>query len=129
MRRPPPGRPGPTDPLLSDPLLSAPPRPDWATSPAGVRAAVDPCLGSPVVRAVTARGGFSPGVGSRLLTADGLWVFARDGGVARALSPSSAARRMGSTYSASRAIVPTARTMSKPWLVSLSNARREFRRW
>ncbi len=81
--------------------------------PAGVRAAVDRRLGSPVVRAVTARGGFSPGVASRLLTADGLRVFARDGGVARALSPSSAARRMGSTYSASRAIVPTARTMSK----------------
>lgn len=72
MTHPPVGTPGPTDPLLS-----APPRPDWATLPAGVRAAVDRRLGSPVVRAVTARGGFSPAVAARLLTADGDRVFAK----------------------------------------------------
>lgn len=72
MSRPPPGVPGPTDPLLS-----APQRPDWATLPAGVRAAVEQRLGSPVVRALTARGGFSPAVAVRLLTADGDRVFAK----------------------------------------------------
>ena len=72
MTRPYAGTPGPTDPLLS-----APPRPDWATLPAGVRAAVDRRLGSPVVRALTARGGFSPAVAARLLTADGDRVFAK----------------------------------------------------
>jgi len=72
VTRPPPGVPGPTDPLLS-----APPRPDWAALPAGVRAAVDRRLGSPVVRALTARGGFSPAVAARLLTADGDRVFAK----------------------------------------------------
>lgn len=72
MTHPPPGLPGPTDPLVS-----APPRPDWATLPPGVRAAVEERLGSPVVRALTAHGGFSPAVAARLLTAEGGRVFAK----------------------------------------------------
>ncbi len=45
--------------------------------PADVRAAVDERLGSPVVRAVSQDGGFSPGAAARLSCADGTDAFAK----------------------------------------------------
>ena len=62
-------------PAPTDPLISAPPRPDFATLPPQVRAVVADRLGAPVVRAVSARGGFSPGVAARLVTATGARAF------------------------------------------------------
>ncbi len=49
----------------------------WEELPDQVRAAVDTWLGSPVVSAVTQPGGFSPGVASRLVAADGRRVFVK----------------------------------------------------
>ncbi|CUW27318.1 Phosphotransferase enzyme family protein [Streptomyces reticuli] len=55
--------------------LTAPPatgvRVPWEGLPAVVRDAVGEILGAPVVRAVTQRGGFSPGVAARVRTAAG----------------------------------------------------------
>lgn len=68
---------GPRLPAATDPVLSAPPRPHFATLPVGVRREIDRRLGSPVVRATTARGGFSPSVAARLVTADGRRAFAK----------------------------------------------------
>ena len=50
---------------------------DWSAIPAGVRAAVERDLGSPVVEAISQRTGFSPGVAARLRLADGRRVFAK----------------------------------------------------
>jgi len=47
----------------------------WEELPAAVRAALEQRLGSTVVEASTQRGGFSPGLASRLLLADGRRVF------------------------------------------------------
>jgi aminoglycoside phosphotransferase (APT) family kinase protein len=49
----------------------------WEELPEGVRAAVEGWLGSPVVSATTQPGGFSPGVASRLVAADGRRVFVK----------------------------------------------------
>ncbi|TQM81989.1 phosphotransferase family enzyme [Saccharothrix saharensis] len=61
----------------------------WAELPESVRAAVEDGLGSPVVRAVSCAGGFSPGLASRLRLADGRSVFAK--AVSAAANPRSAA--------------------------------------
>src|SRR3954465_12624350 len=45
--------------------------------PAGVRAWVDDTMGGPVTEAVTQPGGFSPGVASRIRTADGHRAFVK----------------------------------------------------
>ncbi len=50
-------------------------RTPWRRLPARVRAAVEECLGSPVVRARTIRGGFSPGLAADVRAASGLRVF------------------------------------------------------
>ena len=49
----------------------------WEALPDHVRAAVEGWLGSPVVSATTQPGGFSPGVASRLVAADGRRVFVK----------------------------------------------------
>jgi aminoglycoside phosphotransferase (APT) family kinase protein len=49
----------------------------WEALPDQVRAAVEGWLGSPVVSATTQTGGFSPGVASRLVAADGRRVFVK----------------------------------------------------
>jgi aminoglycoside phosphotransferase (APT) family kinase protein len=49
----------------------------WEALPDQVRAAVEGWLGSPVVSATTQPGGFSPGVASRLVAADGRRVFVK----------------------------------------------------
>ncbi len=49
----------------------------WEALPEPVRAAVEGWLGSPVVSATTQPGGFSPGVASRLVAADGRRVFVK----------------------------------------------------
>ena len=49
----------------------------WEELPEQVRAAVEGWLGSPVVSAETQPGGFSPGVASRLVAADGRRVFVK----------------------------------------------------
>jgi aminoglycoside phosphotransferase (APT) family kinase protein len=46
-------------------------RVDWADVPARVRAEIERACGAPVVQAVTAPGGFSPGLAARVLCADG----------------------------------------------------------
>nr|WP_112477382.1 phosphotransferase [Streptomyces sp. ST1020] len=60
---------------------SAPPatgaRLDWADLPTSVRDAVAGILGAPVVRAVTQRGGFSPGVAARVVTGRGRGGFVK----------------------------------------------------
>lgn len=53
------------------------PRLPWASVPAHIRAVVDARLGSPVVRAVSQDGGFSPGAAARLWCADGTTAFAK----------------------------------------------------
>lgn len=50
---------------------------EWESLPEQVRAAVEGWLGSPVVSATTQPGGFSPGVASRLVAADGRRVFVK----------------------------------------------------
>src|SRR3954447_9837774 len=65
--------------------MTAPPAPPPAQGvriaydelPAVVRAWVDAALGEPVVEAVTQPGGFSPGVASRVRTADGRRAFVK----------------------------------------------------
>jgi aminoglycoside phosphotransferase (APT) family kinase protein len=52
-------------------------RPPWAEVPAEVRAAVQDRLGVPVSRALTASGGFTLGLASRLRLADGRRVFVK----------------------------------------------------
>ena len=49
----------------------------WEELPEQVRSAVESWLGSPVVSATTQPGGFSPGVASRLVVADGRRVFVK----------------------------------------------------
>jgi aminoglycoside phosphotransferase (APT) family kinase protein len=49
----------------------------WEALPEHVRGAVEGWLGSPVVAATTQPGGFSPGVASRLVAADGRRVFVK----------------------------------------------------
>lgn len=49
----------------------------WADLPASVRTAVEDILGSPVVEAVSQRGGFSPGSADRVVTADGRRAFVK----------------------------------------------------
>jgi aminoglycoside phosphotransferase (APT) family kinase protein len=49
----------------------------WEALPDHVREAVEGWLGSPVVAATTQAGGFSPGVASRLVAADGRRVFVK----------------------------------------------------
>ncbi|WP_075736189.1 phosphotransferase family protein [Streptomyces acidiscabies] len=62
-------------------MNSAPPatgvRLDWEALPASVRDAVAGILGAPVVRAVTQRGGFSPGVAARVVTRRGKRGFVK----------------------------------------------------
>ncbi|GAV43135.1 phosphotransferase family protein [Streptomyces acidiscabies] len=62
-------------------MNSAPPatgvRLDWEALPASVRDAVAGILGAPVVRAVTQRGGFSPGVAARVVTRHGKRGFVK----------------------------------------------------
>jgi aminoglycoside phosphotransferase (APT) family kinase protein len=89
-------------------------RTEWEALPPAVRAAVEGWLGSPVVAATTQRGGFSPGVAARLLTADGRRVFVkavsprtnpdsprfhrREARIAAALPPTAPAPRLLWTY-------------------------------
>jgi aminoglycoside phosphotransferase (APT) family kinase protein len=54
---------------------------DWEAIPSQVRAAVEGWLGSPVVSAISQRGGFSPGVAARLRTADDRRVFVKAAGL------------------------------------------------
>jgi len=49
----------------------------WEALPEHVRGAVEAWLGSPIVAATTQPGGFSPGVASRLVAADGRRVFVK----------------------------------------------------
>ncbi|MFM9448021.1 phosphotransferase family protein [Streptomyces acidiscabies] len=60
---------------------SAPPaagvRLDWEALPDSMRDAVAGILGAPVVRAVTQRGGFSPGVAARVVTGQGKRGFVK----------------------------------------------------
>lgn len=49
----------------------------WEALPEHVRGAVEGWLGSPIVSATTQPGGFSPGVASRLVAADGRRVFVK----------------------------------------------------
>jgi hypothetical protein len=71
--------------------MTAPPaqgvRLPYDETPVGLRAWVDGTLGSPVVAAVTQPGGFSPGVASRLLCADGTVAFCK--AVSTAANPDS----------------------------------------
>ena len=53
------------------------PRPSYEQLPAPVRAAVDGVLGSPVVRAQSQTGGWSPGVAARVVGADGRRAFVK----------------------------------------------------
>lgn len=50
---------------------------EWSVLPSSVRAAVERALGTAVVSATTQRGGFSPGVASRLALADGRRAFVK----------------------------------------------------
>ena len=52
-------------------------RAEWSSVPAPVRAAVDETLGSPIVDAVNAAGGFSPGPAAVCTLADGRTVFVK----------------------------------------------------
>ncbi len=60
---------------------------EWAALPEATRAAIEAELGAPVVAATTQRGGFSPGLASRLRLADGTEVFLKL--VQAAVNPSS----------------------------------------
>lgn len=62
---------------MTGPAASGGGRVAWETLPEHVRAAVEAWLGSPVVAATTQPGGFSPGVASRLVAADGRRVFVK----------------------------------------------------
>ena len=61
------------------------PRLDWEQVPGAVRRWADGALGSPVVRASTQLGGFSPGAAARVVCADGRRAFVKAAG--RALNP------------------------------------------
>lgn len=50
---------------------------DWEQLPEHIRAAIEGWLGEPVATATTMRGGFSPGLAARLVTASGRRVFAK----------------------------------------------------
>lgn len=50
-------------------------RPDWPDLPHTVRASVEDLTGSPITQAITQRGGFSSGLATRLLCADGTRLF------------------------------------------------------
>ena len=65
----------PAEDLSSPPAVGV--RLPWAAAPARLRQAIETDLGSPVVEAVTQPGGFSPGVASRLLLADGRRAFVK----------------------------------------------------
>jgi aminoglycoside phosphotransferase (APT) family kinase protein len=65
----------PADNLLSPPAAGV--RLAWSDAPAPLRRAIEGDLGSPVIEAVTQPGGFSPGVASRLLLADGGRAFVK----------------------------------------------------
>jgi aminoglycoside phosphotransferase (APT) family kinase protein len=62
---------------VTGPAASGGGRVAWEALPEHVRAAVEAWLGSPVVAATTQPGGFSPGVASRLVAADGRRVFVK----------------------------------------------------
>ncbi|MEU0937019.1 MULTISPECIES: aminoglycoside phosphotransferase family protein [unclassified Embleya] len=66
-----------TPPTASSPPEAAGVRMAWEAAPAGLRAAVEARLGAPVTRAVTQRGGFSPGVAARVELADGRRAFVK----------------------------------------------------
>jgi aminoglycoside phosphotransferase (APT) family kinase protein len=61
--------------------MTAPPaegvRVDWESVPGQVRAGIEQICGSPVVRATSQPGGFSPGVAARLECADGARIFVK----------------------------------------------------
>jgi hypothetical protein len=61
--------------------MTAPPaagiRVDWQSVPGPVRAGIERICGSPVVRARSQPGGFSPGVAARLECADGARIFVK----------------------------------------------------
>jgi aminoglycoside phosphotransferase (APT) family kinase protein len=65
----------PADDLPSPPAAGV--RLAWSEMPAPLRRAIEADLGSPVTEAVTQPGGFSPGVASRLLLADGRRAFVK----------------------------------------------------
>jgi Phosphotransferase enzyme family len=60
-----------------DVAMAAPPRLRWAELPETVRAAAESALGAGVASDVPQSGGFSPGLASRLVLADGRRVFAK----------------------------------------------------
>ncbi len=61
---------------------------DWVATPEPVRRALEAHLGSPVVKARSQAGGFSPGLAARLLLADGRRFFVKAVGTSRnPLSP------------------------------------------
>jgi aminoglycoside phosphotransferase (APT) family kinase protein len=62
-------------PQVSQPPADGGMRLSWESIPAELRARVEAWLGSPVISAVSQPKGFSPGVASRLLTADDRRVF------------------------------------------------------
>jgi aminoglycoside phosphotransferase (APT) family kinase protein len=63
-------------------------RPAYEQLPAAVRAAVDRALGSPVAKALSQPGGWSPGVAARVSTADGRRAFVKAvSGEVNAFSP------------------------------------------
>jgi aminoglycoside phosphotransferase (APT) family kinase protein len=72
----------PNSPRAND--LPSPPaagvRLPWSAAPAWLRRTIEADLGSPVVEAATQPGGFSPGVASRLLLADGRRAFVKTAG-------------------------------------------------
>lgn len=68
------------DPIENNPPPAEGVRPAWEDVPARVRAAVESWLGSPVVRAHSQRGGFSPGAAARLALQDGRRVFVKAAG-------------------------------------------------
>lgn len=61
----------------SGPPVAAGTRLPWSAAPDSVRAAVEAGLGSAVVEASSATGGFSPGIAARLRCADGATAFVK----------------------------------------------------
>ena len=62
---------------LGVPVGATAARPEWASLPGGVRAAIESLAGSAVLEAVSQGGGFTSGFASRLLLADGSRVFVK----------------------------------------------------
>ncbi|MDQ1487287.1 MAG: hypothetical protein QOJ62_2980, partial [Actinomycetota bacterium] len=58
-------------------VAGGPGRPTWYALPLIVRTAVEEHLGSQVVTAANARGGFTPGLAATLALADGRRLFAK----------------------------------------------------